>query len=57
MSPLRRSRYGFLIILVDVFFFKDPGALKVPDPLDPDPQHWKERNENVPKTEYFIMIR
>ena len=29
----------FLIILVDVLLFKDPGGRKVTDPLDPDPQH------------------
>ena len=28
------------MILVDVFLFKDPGARKVPDLLDPGPQHW-----------------
>ena len=35
-------RYDFLIIFVDGLLFKDPdpGALKVPEPLDPDPQHW-----------------
>ena len=31
------------MILFDVWLLKDPDPdpLNVPDPLDPDPQHWK----------------
>ena len=36
---LRKFRFAFLMILVDVLLFKDPGDRNVPNPLDPDPQH------------------
>ena len=38
-SPVRKFRYDFLMILIDVLLFKDPGSRKVPDPPGPDPQH------------------
>ena len=39
---LRKFRYDFLMIFVDVLLLKDPdpGGRRVPDHVDPDPQHW-----------------